>query len=68
MPLLTNGFYLGSLIMRDDVTTPWQNGPIRTELALATTLQEISFLDNYTYQGQAKGSILLVHEWRGLVQ
>jgi len=54
--------------MRDDVTTPWQNGPIRTELALATTLQEISFLDNYTYQGQAKGSILLVHEWRGLVQ
>ena len=40
--------------MRDDVTTPWQNGPIRAGLALALTdaritLEEISFLGNYTY-------------------
>jgi hypothetical protein len=25
----------------------------------------ISFLDNDTYQGQAKGSVLLVHAWWG---
>jgi hypothetical protein len=53
MPLLTNGFHLGSLIVRDDVTTPWRNGPIRAGLALALTdvritLEEVSFLSNYT--------------------
>ena len=40
--------------MQDDVITPWRNGPMRAGLALAlpdvrTTLEEISFLDNYAY-------------------
>ena len=40
--------------MRDDVTMPWRTGPIRAGLALAlpnvrTTLEENSFVDNYTY-------------------